>query len=201
MKATLRFLSVKLKLSVKTLLWLLAQWRYSLLACIVAVLFFELMYWLFNLSVLGIILGSGNVSFTEKVSVLLSPFHSVAAASGVFLFILMVLVSLTQGIAIASLAYIFRHQRAIDPGLIGGSSAVSLLALLGLGCPACGTSLLTPIVAIFVSGSAVAVSERIMNILLPFAFLAGLYGLYAVGLKLANVRVTSTTTARNIEGN
>lgn len=190
----LRFFVVKLKLSAKTLAWLLAKWRYSLLALTIAFLFFELMYWLFNMSVLGIILGSGNVSFTDKIAVLLSPFHSVAAASGIFLFTLMLLVSLTQGVAIAALTYIFRHQNKIDPSLIGGSSVVSLLALLGLGCPACGTSLLTPLVAVFVSGSAVAISEKIMNVVLPFALTIGIYGLYVVGLKLANVRVTSAAT-------
>lgn len=84
------------------------------------------------MSVLGIILGSGNVSFTDKIAVLFSPFHSVAAASGIFLFTLMLLVSLTQGVAIAALTYIFRHQNKSDPSLIGGSSVVSLLALLGL---------------------------------------------------------------------
>lgn len=193
----MRFLIVKLRLSIKTLAWLLAKWRYALLALTIAFLFFELMYWLFNMNVLGTILWSGNVSFADKLSVLLSSFRSVAAASGVLLFTLMLLVSLAQGVTIASLTYIFRHQNKIDPSLLGGSSVVSLLALLGLGCPACGTSLLTPLVAIFVSGSAVAVSEKIMNVILPFALLMGIYGLYVVGLKLANVRVTTNTTAEN----
>lgn len=149
------------------------------------------------MNVLGTILWSGNVSFADKLSVLLSSFRSVAAASGVLLFTLMLLVSLAQGVTIASLTYIFRHQNKIDTSLLGGSSVVGLLALLGLGCPACGTSLLTPLVAIFVSGSAVAVSEKIMNVILPFALLMGIYGLYVVGLKLANVRVTTNTTAEN----
>lgn len=191
MQTKLRFFWVKLKLSARTLGWLLLQWRYSLLALVVALLFFELMYWLFNLNVLGIILGSGNVSLGEKLAVLMSPFHSVAQASGTYLFVLMLLVSFVQGVAIAALTYIFRHQKKVDPNLVGGSSLVSLLAVLGLGCPACGTSLLTPIVAIFVSGSAVAVSEKIMQVLLPFALLVGLYGLYVVGLKAAGARVAA----------
>ncbi len=195
MRHMLSFTLIKLRLSAKNLGWLLSRWQYSVLASIVALLFFELMYWLFNLSVLGIILGSGNVTLAEKVAVLASPFHAIAAASGTSMLILMLLVSLVQGISIAALAYVFRHQKTIDPSLVGGSSVVGLLAVLGLGCPACGTSLLTPIVAIFVSGSAVAVSERIMLVLLPFALIIGLYGLYVVGLKVANARVAANGVA------
>lgn len=189
MQTRLSFAWAKLKLSAKTLAWLLLQWRYLLLAFVVALLFFELMYWLFNLSVFGIIMTSGNVSISEKISVFFSPFDSVAQASGGYIFALMLLVSLVQGVSIAALTYILRNQKKVDPNLVGGSSIVGLLAVLGLGCPACGTSLLTPIVAVFVSGSAVAVSEKIMQVLLPFALAVGLYGLYVVGLKVANTRV------------
>lgn len=188
MRERASFFWVKLQLSLKTIGWVMSQWRYAALALAIAVLFFELMYWLFNLSFLGIILASGNVTFLEKLNVLASPVQSIASVSGVHTLILMLLLSLLQGISIAMLTYIIRHQRKLDANLVGGSSLVGLLAIIGIGCPACGTSLLTPIVALFVSGSAVAVSERIIIFLLPFALAVGLYGLYAVGLKAANIR-------------
>ena len=65
---------------------------------------------------------------------------------------------------------------------------VGILALVGLGCPACGTSLVTPIVAMVASGSAVAVAESITRIALPVALVAGVAGLYYAGLQAANVR-------------
>lgn len=189
MRSKIGFVALKVRISAKHLGWLLTRWQYMMISLVVALLFFELMYWLFNLRVLGIIVTSSNLSVHEKLAVLSSPFHAIAATSGTTLLVLMLLVSLVQGIAIAALVYIFRHQKKLDPSLVGGSSLVGLLAVLGLGCPACGTSLLTPIVAIFVSGSAVAVSERIMQILLPIALVVGLYGLYTVGLRVANTRV------------
>ena len=187
MRDRANLLWTKLRLAATTIVSILSQWRYLLLACIIAILFFELTYWLFNLPFLGVILASSNVGFGEKLAVLASPFASIAQVSGLYTVILMVLLSLAQGISIAMLAYVVKHQKKLDAELLGGSSLVSLLALVGIGCPACGTSLLTPIVALFVSGSAVALSEKIMVFLLPFALIVGVYGLYAIGLKTATI--------------
>lgn len=188
MRGRAGFFWVKLRLSTKTVGWLLSQWRYSALALVIALVFFELMYWLFNLSFLGTILASGNVTLVEKLNVLASPVQSIASVSGIQTLLLMLLLSIVQGISIAMLTYVVRHQKKLDAELLGGSSIVGLLAIIGIGCPACGTSLLTPIVALFVSGSAVAVSEKIIIFLLPIALLVGLYGLYAIGLKAAHIR-------------
>ena len=103
----------------------------------------------------------------------------------------MIAISLVQGQSIAALVYTLRHQQKFDAVAITGGSVAGFLAIIGLGCPACGTSLVTPIVAIFVSGSAIAVSESITHIALPLALLVGLYGLYAIGLKAASARATS----------
>jgi hypothetical protein len=188
MREKAKFFHVKARHSASTLAWLLSQWRYAILAIGIAIIFFEFTYWLFNSSVLGTILLSPNVSFIEKMLVLGSPFESVIASNGSYTLILMILLSIIQGVSIAALAYILKHQKKTDPNLVGSSSLIGLLAILGLGCPSCGTSLLTPIVALFVSGSAVAVSEQIMVIVLPAALLVGVYGLYSVGLKTATVR-------------
>lgn len=194
MKEKLTFFGIKLKLSAKTVGWVLSRWRYTLLALAVAFLFFELIYWMFNLEVLFTILGSSGVSITEKIDVLLSPLGSVAASSGVYVASLMVILSLLQGINIAVLAFTMRHQQKTDPSLLGGSTFIGLLALIGLGCPACGTSLITPVVALFVSTSAVAVSEKIMLVVLPLAITIGLYGIYVLGLRASAARANLKTS-------
>lgn len=179
----------KLRLSTKTILWILSDWRYALLALSIAVIFFELIYWLFNFTVLSAIMFSGSVSFVEKLRVLISPIESIGTASGSGLLTLMLALALVQGISIAGLTFIVRHQQKLDDRLIGGSSFAALLAVIGLGCPACGTSLITPIVALFISGSAVAVSETITKVATPLALAIGLVGLYYVGLKASNTKV------------
>ena len=189
MRFSLPLFITKCKLSVKTIVWLLSQWRYLLLALIISVLFFEIIFWMFNLSILTVILTSGNLSILEKFDVLASPIKTINGTSGIIIVILMLIISVIQGINITALTYTIRHQKKADSKLIGSSSLVSLLAIIGLGCPACGTSLLTPIFAIFLSGSAVAFSEQITTIALPLAVIIGIYGLYSIGTKAANARM------------
>lgn len=188
MKDKLSFFGIKLKLSLQTIGWVLSKWQYALLALATAFLFFELIYWMFNFGVLFTILGSGGVSVAEKINVLMSPIGSIVTSSGAFVASLMVVLSLLQGINIAVLTFTIRHQKKIDPSLLGGSTFVGLLALIGLGCPACGTSLITPVVALFVSTSAVAISEKIMLVILPIAIIIGLYGIYILGLRAATAK-------------
>ncbi len=188
MNPKLALLITKVKLSFNTVGWVLAKWRYALLALVTAFLFFELIYWMFNLGILFTILGSGGVSVIEKINVLLSPIQSITSTNGIFVALLMVILSILQGVNIAVLAFTMRHQQKVDPTLLGGSTLVGLLALIGLGCPACGTSLITPVVALFVSTSAVAISEKIMLVMLPLAIIIGLYGIYVLGLRASTAR-------------
>ncbi len=187
----LSFLRLKLILSAKTVWWVLGQWRYALLALVVALAFFELIYWLFNLSTFTTVLTSSGLSMGEKFRFVVDPLFSLGQTNGMYTAILMLLVSLVQGINISVLTYTIRHQQKLDAAAVGGSSFVGLLAIIGLGCPSCGTSLLTPIIAIFVSGSAVAISESITRISLPIALAVGLYGLYVIGLKAAGARAAN----------
>lgn len=193
MQAKISFLKLKALLSAKTVWWVLRQWRYSLLALGVAFLFFELIYWLFNLSTFTTVVGSGNLTLLEKARFVFDPLWSLFSTNGAYTATLMILVSLIQGVNIAVLTYTIRHQQKVDTAVLGGSTFVSLLAIIGLGCPSCGTSLLTPILAIFISGSTVALSESITRISLPIALLIGVYGLYAIGLKAATARAQSNT--------
>lgn len=182
---------VKASLSFKTIMWILSKWRYALMSIVVAAVFFELTYWLFNLNVFWIVLTSFKLSFIDKVAFLLSPIQSIGGSSGYWFVIIMIILSITQGISISVLTFILRHQKKIDSETIGRSSLISLLAIIGLGCPSCGTSLITPIVAIFISGSAVAVSERITAVMLPLALAISIYGLYVLGIKSSSIKAAT----------
>ena len=196
MKDRTALLSTKLKLSAKNIGWLLSSWKYAVLAAVVAVVFFELIFWLFNASTFWTIMVSSGVSVSEKFNVLLSPFEAIGQASGVWLLSMMVILALLQGVSIAALAYVIRRQKKIDDKLVGGSSLITLLAIVGLGCPACGTSLITPIVALFVSSSAVAVSETITAFVTPLAVGIAAYGVYVLGLQIANTRTRTAQEQR-----
>jgi hypothetical protein len=190
MKDKIQLFIIKIALSFKTILWVLSQWKYLALSIVIAVIFFEIIYWLFNLNILWIVLSSDSLNIGDKLSFLISPFQSIGNSSGYFSLGLMILLSLTQGISLSVLTFTMRHQQKVDSKLLGESSIIGLLAVIGLGCPACGTSLITPVVAIFVSSSAVAISEQITAFALPIALIVGVYGLYVLGMKTANVKAS-----------
>lgn len=184
-------IKTKIGLSARTVFSIMKKPKYLGLVSLVMIMFFELTYWLFNLNILTKILTSGNITLLEKGEVLLSPIEAIGTTNGSFQVIMMLVLSALQGIMIAALTYVIRNQKTVDAKLIGGSTIAGLLAVIGLGCPSCGTSLITPIVAIFISGSATSVSESITNIALPVAILVALFGLYVIGLRAANVRATT----------
>lgn len=193
MKNRYEFLKIKARLSLKTVMWIMSKWRYAIAALLISIFFFELIYWVFNLNIFWSVISSTKISLFDKLSFMASPLESVVQLSGYASAITMILLSITQGISIAILIFIIRHQKKVDSEMVGRSSLIGILAIIGLGCPACGTSLLTPIIAIFVSGSAVTVSEQITIITLPIALLISIYGLYTLGLKGATVKVMATT--------
>ena len=186
--AKLRLFHMKLKVSTYTLAWLSRRPKYLAFALGVSLLFFEFVYWMFNLPMLWTLLTSLRLSLMDKLALFTGPFTYVQNQNGLVTFSLMIGLALIQGLSIAAVVSAIRHQPKTDSKLLGGSAVVGFLALVGLGCPACGTSLITPIVAIFVSGSTVAVSEQITAIALPAALLIGLYGLYVVGLRASTVK-------------
>lgn len=179
---------LKLKVSARTIAWVLRQWRYALIGVVGAAMFFELVYWLFNVSLFSAIM-SGHLTLLEKLQFLMSPFVTIGQSNGAIVAILMVALAILQGLTIALLVYTVRRQRKFDMAAVGSGSFVGLLAMVGLGCPACGTSLITPVVALFVSGSAVSISESITLISLPLAILIAVYGMYTLGVRAAGARM------------
>lgn len=188
MKMRIKLFGMKLKIALQTLAWLFKQPRYIAFAAIISLLFFEFVYWMFNVPLLTTLMASNNLSINDKLALLLGPFTYVQNQNGIVVFSMMIGLALIQGASLAALTFAIRHQPKTDSKLLGGSAVVSLLAVVGLGCPACGTSLITPIVALFISGSAVAVSEQITAFTLPLAIIIGLYGLYVTSLRTSTIK-------------
>ena len=178
----------KLKLSLKSVLVVITRPRYLALAILLAFVFFEIVYWAFNLGILSVVLGSG-IGLSDKVLFLLSPFRDIFSTAGALVGILMILVALVQGINLAMLVYTVKHQRRLNAGVIGGGSIAGILAVVGLGCSACGTTLLTPIVAIVVSSSssAFSIAEGLTVIAPLLAVIVGLVGMYYLGIEIAKI--------------
>lgn len=194
-KAHWKLLKTKYALSGSSLVWLFGHMRYSVLALISAIGFFELVYWMLKPTVFWVLMTSQQLSVFDKLQQLTGPFWYTYIQNGFVATTIMLLLALAQGLSLAAVIYVLRHQPKLDEALLGEGALVSFVALIGLGCPACGTSLITPIVAMFVSGSATAVSQTIARIILPIALLVGLYGLYTLGLRVATIRAHNNDAA------
>lgn len=79
---------------------------------------------------------------------------------------------------------IFKHkQGSDDAGAIQNAGIAAGLALLGSGCPTCGTTLITPILAGIFSSSGYAVAGTISGIITLAAILLLLWSLKRVGME------------------
>lgn len=183
----------KLKLQVAStgLKRVLRQPRYAVLAAVLSVLFLELIFWLNNLPMLQYILTVPTLSLAAKMQFLASTYTDVWQSSSSPLAISLLVLSLIQGATLSILLYIVRHQTADTAALkaVGSSSLASILATLGLGCAACGTSLITPILVLLFSSSSVVLADRVGAVVTLAGMIAGLYALYSIGMKAASIQV------------
>jgi hypothetical protein len=68
------------------------------------------------------------------------------------------LMSILQGLCIAMLVISVKTNREFDVPDLSKMSISSIIMLVGLGCPSCGTSILIPFLSLFVSSAAAAAS-------------------------------------------
>jgi len=110
---------------------------------------------------------SGNLSLAW--SVLSSAFLAIFGIGKAFPdFLLNFFLSLLQAILISLVIFVFKHNKASANA--ESSAIVAGLAILGSGCPTCGTTLLAPVLGAVLSGTTSAVSAAgyislVLNIL------------------------------------
>ena len=66
---------------------------------------------------------------------------------------------------------------------VQGASIAALLALLGSGCPTCGTALITPIISSIFSSGSLAIAGTISGIITAIAIIVLLFSIKKVGLE------------------
>lgn len=159
----------------------LSKPKYAALAAVLAFLFAVLIYGMINGGFYGPLLLS-RLPLVDKIGVIGSLIvelgkESVTTGMGV----LLVLVSLMQGIAFAVMIFTVRRNKRFDAATMGGGTVAVIAAALGLGCVPCGTSLLLPILTLLFSSSAYAALDTASAIVLVIAFGLSAYSLYRLG--------------------
>ncbi len=151
-------------------------WAYVFVAVMVALVVLVFATWLSNLGLVWQITVSPSVSFIDKAEILLARVGSLGTNFTVFSALYTIAIAALFGINAAMVAYYLnlRKQSIGRTGRAGAATSLGGLAsgLLGIGCAACGTFVLGPVLALVGAGGLLAV--------LPFD--AQEFGLLGVGM-------------------
>ena len=136
---------------------------YILVPLFMLILF--LLQWLFNIDQLvEIVFGDNPLSVADRIDFLADGFVNIFRFADDFVPIAMILIALMQAITL-TLLISFRSLKKLQ----GAQGASIGLSFLGVGCVACGGSILTPILGIFASNISVSFAESVSDILLAIA--------------------------------
>jgi hypothetical protein len=160
-------------------------------AVLVALIFYYLIYWLINAGTTTPFMLNENIPGILKMSVFASYFSSAFLLPQNLTLFLLVIISAMQGIIVTALIFMIRRQKNVAKS-IGSTSVVSVVAVLGLGCAACGTSLITPLLAALFASSAVAIAEQISPLLIAIAMALTIISLHTTGYKLSQFLTNKT---------
>lgn len=169
-------------LALTGVLYVLKRPRYLLISAVVAFVISTTIYLVINIGFYGPLFGS-SLSIFDKLSLLAMMVQSMVGGyfrdiNGV----LLLAVSLLQGVTISVLVLTAQRNRELDKNIVGRSGVALVLATIGLGCVPCGTSLLVPIMTLLFSTSAPALLGTANSIVLLGALCLTIYSLHRAGL-------------------
>lgn len=123
----------------------------------------------------------GAVGFFGSLEIIRDAFFGIFGVNKTFLdWLLVFLISLLQGLLISLIVLVFKMKKKANSENIERAGIVTGLAVLGAGCPTCGTALLTPVIgAIFSGGSAIV--GTVSWIITLIAILIAVFALRKIG--------------------
>lgn len=162
---------------------------YFFLAAGASIVFYEFIFWFLNLGLLQYLVTSQFLTIADKFNMLIGSYSGIFTMPLSLLALALFAVSIFQGISVAALVYSIRKEQSLRRGILkdlGGTGLAGALSVLGLGCAACGTSLVTPILTFFFATSSVAVAEEVGLYSAVLALVVSLITVYLTGLKLSS---------------
>ncbi len=169
----------KIKISTKAVLRVITRPAYLLIAIFGSLLASSLLLWLFNLDLIMYILFSAPISVVEKLDFFFSVFWGIFTTYNSIQAVGIVVFSVLFGINLALLVFALRHRTANSLPKKSGASGL-ILAVVGGGCLACGTSLLAPLLATAGASSTVALQD-LAGLLQWTASIFITYSIYKLG--------------------
>ena len=124
------------------------EYRYIIVAIATALLAFSLSVWLRNVSLIVMAFTSSLFSFSDRVLLLLRLLNGIATADTALTAILTIGMLLLFGVNIALLIYYFVQRRSLPAAKESATTIGGLVAaVFGIGCSACGTLVLSAMLA------------------------------------------------------
>lgn len=136
----------------KQLLTVFKKLRYSLLALVIALVVFTGAVWLPNISLIGTVLTTASASFMDKLSFLLSLYWAIGSNFTLLSASYTIAIAILFGINLTLLVYYIRRVSGGIRGIkVTGAAGIGGLisGIFGIGCAACGTFILTSVLALF----------------------------------------------------
>lgn len=154
--------NVPARLFFRSIIAVLSKPRYALIALISGLLVLGLLIWFFNFDTLLYIASLPNYQLSDKLSYFFSGYTN----SALYFFrdpvtFTRVIFSLLAGVNIALYVFIRKHQQPVTVRKGLGGFGVAVVAS---GCVACGTSILSPLVAGASAGAAATIGSTVGSI-------------------------------------
>lgn len=142
--------------------------------------------WSLNFDVLRFVLFESGISAYDKFTFFISVYKGIFSAFGNLQALSIIIFSVLFGINIAALSFVLFRQRS-RKALTGSSVAGLGAAILGGGCIACGTSILTPVLTSLGVLGATAFTHSLGIILNVVGSVLIIWSLYRLGLLVGTI--------------
>lgn len=160
---------------------------YLVLAIISGFIFYQIIFWFLNIGLAQYLFTNPYLTIADKLDLIWGSFAGLFRPPVSVTGLMLLTVSLLQGIAIAGLTYTIRsnlQDKLQQRGAIGSLGVAGFLSVIGLGCAACGTSLIMPIISLFTATTSASLADEIGFYSIMFALLLTLVSLVVIGKRV-----------------
>lgn len=183
---------LKLKLSLLSVAKVLTRPMYLLITLGVSWLFLGVLVWLTNISLLRFALVGSSLSIVGKLDFVLSGYRSIITNFEPLAALLVVLLSILFGINTALLVFVKRGSLSQERASSKQSFGAALASVVSVGCAACGTSILAPLLSGVGAAASVGFVELLGVVANIVAFSLLAFSIYTLGQRAATVLAKNT---------
>ncbi len=170
---------LKLKISLKSIISVLIRWPYLLIAIFASLLAEAMVLWSLNIDLVKYILFDSGVSIATKFDFFFSVYRDIFINYESVQALAIITFSFLFGINTALVIFVLRNQDYKSIPKKSGFGGL-ILAIIGGGCLACGTSILYPILITLGVGTT-AIASELGLILSAIGSVLLLFSIYKLG--------------------